>query len=99
MGLFDVFTFKKQAAEAFSKENVDKFLSTARAAIIEQIKANCPGPEKMDIVVGILKNFVIDKTSKITNKLVIFLVNQFLVVIPIVAQLVYDFLKEKVENL
>ena len=99
MGLFDVFTFKKQAAEIFSKENVNKFMSTARAAIIEQIKANCPGPEKMYIVVGILKDFVTDRTSKITNKLVIFLANQLLVVIPIIAQLIYDFLKEKVENL
>ena len=99
MGLFDVFTFKKQALELFSKKNIDEFLNKARTLIIEQIKANYPGPEKMEKVVEALIDFVVDKSENINNKLVLWLGEQLVKAIPAIAQIVYNFLKEKVENL
>lgn len=99
MGLFDVFTFKKQAAEVFTKENVAEVLDKARTAIIEQVKAKYPGPEKMTAVVITVQDLIARKTANCTNKLVIWLVSQIVKIVPTITQLVYNFLKEKVENL
>ena len=99
MGLFDVFTFKKQASEIFSKENVAEVLEKARAAIIEQIKAKYPGPEKMTVVIVTVEELIKRKTSSCTNKLVLWVVSQVIKVVPTITQLVYNFLKEKVEKL
>ena len=99
MGLFDVFTFKKQASEVFTKENIAEVLEKARTAIIEQIKAKYPGPEKMTVVVLAVEELIQRKTSSCTNKLVLWVVSQIIKVVPTVTQLVYNFLKEKVENL
>lgn len=99
MGLFDIFTFKKQAAEVFSKENIADVLDKARTSIIEQVKAKYPGPEKMAAVVIKVQDLIIKKSSSCTNKLVLWLVGQLLNIVPTITQLVYNFLKEKVENL
>ena len=50
MSIFDVFSFKKEAAKVFTKENFQHILETARAEIIKQAKANIPGIEKKLIV-------------------------------------------------
>ena len=99
MGLFDVFTFKKQASEVFTKENLTEVLDKARATIIEQIKAKCPGPEKMAVVVIKVTDLISRKTAGCTNKLVLWLVDQLIKVVPTITQIVYNFLKEKIENL
>ena len=99
MGIFDIFTFKKEAKKVFSKENFQYVLLTAREEIIKQIKANIPGVEKKAIVDTIIvgKIEILKETYK--NGLVIWLLDQLIKVVPTVTQLVYDFLKEKIENL
>ena len=99
MGLFDIFTFKKQAQEVFSKENVKEVLDRTRSAIIDQIKAKYPGAEKMVAVQIAITTLISSKVSGCTNKLVLWLVNLIIKAVPAITQTVYDFLKEKVENL
>lgn len=99
MGLFDIFTFKKQAQEVFSKENIKEVMDKARAAIIEQVKAKYPGPEKMVAVQIAVTTLISSKVSGCTNKLVLWLVDLIIKAVPTVTQAIYDFLKEKVQNL
>ena len=46
MGLFDVFTFKKESGKVFSKENFKELFQEARSHIIELAKENIPGEKK-----------------------------------------------------
>ena len=100
MGIFDIFSFKKEAAKVFTKENFQHILETARAEIIKQAKANIPGIEKKLIVdkAVIAKIEILKETYK-KNGLVVWLLNLIIKNIPTVTQLVYEFLKEKIENL
>lgn len=99
MSIFDIFTFKKEAARIFTSENFSAVIKKAREEIIKQIKEKIPGPEKKVLV----DNAVIVKIREFrrtcSNKLVLWILDQFIKVIPTVTQLIYDFLKEKVENL
>ena len=99
MSIFDIFTFKKEATKIFSKENFAHILEVARLEIIEQAKKNIPGVEKKFIVdekvlaqLGILKD-------SCKNKLLMWLIDRVMDAIPTVTQLIYNFLKEKIENL
>lgn len=99
MGIFDIFTFKKEAVKVFSKENFKHILEITREEIIKQAKEKFPGKEKKTLV----DNIVIDKINILketyNNGLVKWLLDQIIKAIPTITQLVYDFLKEKVENL
>lgn len=99
MSIFDLFTFKKQAESVFSKENIQKVLETAKEAIIEQAKNNFPGSEKKTKVDAKVIYLISNATSGCTNKLVLWLVQLIVKSIPAITQKIYDFLKEKVENL
>lgn len=102
MIIFDIFTFKKEATKVFSKENFQHILETAKDEIIKQAKenVNAKGPEKKIIVdkIVIAKIEVLKETYK-KNGLIVWLLNLIIKVIPTVTQLIYEFLKEKVENL
>ena len=99
MNIFDIFTFKKEGARVLSREHFKEILEAARQAIISQIKANIPGIEKKRIV----DEFIIAKVKSYGagchNGAVVWVLNQIANAVPTVTQLVYDFLKEKVENL
>lgn len=101
MGLFDVFTFKKDGKKIFSKEVFKEVLEESREKIVEQAKAKIPGEEKKSIVDKAVIAFVQAKvkTLEIKNGLVLWLVNRIIGLIPLVTQIVYNFLKEKVEAL
>lgn len=99
MGLFDLFSFKKDVAAVFTKENLNKILEAARHAIIEQAKEHYPGPEKKAKVDLIVIAKVEEVKEKVKNKYVRFIIEKIEDIIPRLTQLVYDFLKEKVENL
>ena len=99
MGLFDLFSFKKEVTAAFSKENLNKILETARIAIIEQAKEHFPGAEKKANVDFIVIAKLAEIKETIKNKYVRFILDRVEDIIPRLTQLVYDFLKEKVENL
>lgn len=101
MGLFDVFTFKKDGKKIFSKEVFKEVLEESREKIVEQAKAKIPGEEKKSIVDKAVIAFIQAKvkTLEIKNGLVLWLVDRIIGLIPLVTQIVYNFLKEKVEAL
>ena len=88
-----------EAEKVFSKENFSSILKTAREEIIKKISANIPGAEKKELVDNAVIVKIREIRSKCKNKLVAWLIDQIIKVIPVVTQLIYDFLKEKVENL
>ena len=99
MSIFDVFSFKKDAAKVFTKEAFTAVLERARVEIIKQVKNNIPGPEKKRIVDNIVILKVREAREGCKNKAVLWVIDKIILVIPAVTQLIYDFLKEKVENL
>lgn len=99
MGLFDLFSFKKEAQKVFNSENLNTVLRTAREAIISFVDKQILGSDKKKRVDEIVIVKIIELTADIKNGLVIWLVDRLIDLIPIVTQLIYDFLKEKVENL
>ena len=101
MGLFDVFTFKKESGKVFSKENFKELFQEARSHIIELAKENIPGEEKKRALDTLLTSRVYMKVSelKVKNKIVLWLVDRFVEILPTITQLIYEFLKEKVESL
>lgn len=101
MGLFDVFSFKKEAAKVLNKEVFVEILKLAREKILELAKKNIPGQEKKEMLDEflVLKIRSKVKEGKITNKYVLWLVEKLIEILPSVTQIVYEFLKEKVENL
>ena len=99
MSILDIFTFKKEALNVFTAENFAAVLKTAREEIIRQDKAKIPGQEKKVLVDNIVIAKIREFRNTCKNKLVLWLVDQIIKVVPTVTQLIYDFLKEKVENL
>jgi hypothetical protein len=99
MSIFDIFSFKKEATKVFTAENFKAVLETARVEIIKQAKENIPGPEKKILVDNIVIVKIREFRNSCKNKLVLWVIDQIIKVIPSVTQLVYNFLKEKVENL
>lgn len=99
MGIFDIFTFKKEASTVFTSENFSAVIKKAREEIIKQIKSNIPGPEKKVLVDNAVIFKIRELRSTCKNKLVLWIIDQIIKVIPTVTQLIYDFLKEKIENL
>lgn len=99
MSIFDIFTFKKQAEQVFSKENIKSVLGLAREAIIAQVKNNFPGAEKKAKVDAQVIFKIQTIAGGCSNKLVLWLLALIIKNIPSITQKIYDFLKEKVENL
>ena len=99
MGLFDLFSFKKETTIVFSKENLNALLETARHAIIEQVKEHYPGSDKKAKVDLTVIAKIEELKEKVKNKYVCFIIERIKDIVPRLTQLVYDFLKEKVENL
>ena len=101
MGLFDVFSFKKEAAKVLNKETFAEILGNARELILEYAKKKMPGEEKKKSVDDILTLKVKGKvtSANIKNKLVLWVIDQLIGLLPKVTQIVYDLLKEKVEKL
>lgn len=100
MSIFDVFSFKKEGTKVFSKENFQFILMTAKEEILKQAKENILGAEKKKRVdeLVVTKILVLKETYP-KNKLILWVLDRIIDVIPTVTQLVYDFLKEKIENL
>lgn len=100
-GLFDAFSFKKEASKIFSKEAFGEILEHARSVIIEFAKENMPGEEKKRNVDLIVTSHIYAKVAEanVKNKWVLWLVDRLVDLLPRVTQLIYDCLKEKVKNL
>ena len=99
--MFEMFSFKKEAAKVLNKETFSEILKMARERIIELAKENIPGEEKKRQLDAVLTAHVYMKVKEagIKNKWVLWLVDQLVDLLPKVTQLVYEFLKEKIENL
>lgn len=99
MGLFDVFSFRKEAQKVFNSENFNTVLKTAREAIVSFVNKDILGEQKKKRVDEIVIAKIIELTANIKNGLVLWLVDKLIDLVPVITQLIYDFLKEKVENL
>ena len=91
MGLFDVFTFKKEAQKVFTKEHFDTVLKTAREAIVSFVNKDLLGEQKKKRVDEIVIAKIIELTANIKNGLVLWLVDKLIDLVPVVTQLVYNF--------
>lgn len=101
MGIFDVFSFKKQAKLIFTKENFVYILTLAKEEIIARAKEEIEGRVKkaqVDLIIQGAIDKLVEKCG-VTNKLVLLVIDQIKKAVPSVTQLVYDFLKAKVEEL
>lgn len=99
MGLFDVFNFKKKFQEIATKENFALLHEMIKEEIIKQIKAKIPGQEKMDAVVNKAIDFI-NKHMHSSNSIVQWIIDHVLIQgIRILAQSIYDDLKEVIKNL
>lgn len=100
MGLFDVFSFKKEGIKVFSKENFKHILEVAKDEIIKQAKENISGTEKKLIVDRlVIAQVNVLKETYPKNKLILWILDRVIEAVPTITQLVYNFLKEKIENL
>lgn len=100
MSIFDIFSFKKEAAKVFTKENFSAVMEKAREEIIKQVKnTELLGPAKKVLVDNAVIFKIREFRSTCKNKLVLWIIDELIKIIPTVTQLIYDFLKEKVENL
>ena len=99
MGLFDIFTFKKDGKKVFCRETFSEILKVARDAIIAMAKENIPGIEKKEKVDLIVVAKILELTVNVKNGLVLWVINRIIDFIPVITQLIYNFLKEKIENL
>lgn len=100
MGIFDVFNFKKKFAKIATKENFDFLRKIIKEEIKSQIKNNAKkGAEKMEAVVRRAENYIIEHMSS-DNKIVQWIVDHILIKgMHVLAQSIYDDLKEVVKGL
>lgn len=99
MGLFDAFNFKKKIQEIFTPENFALLRGVIKEEIIKQIKANVPGQEKMDAVVEAAVDFI-NKHMHSNNTIVQWIIDHVLIKgIRLIAQSIYDDLKEVIKGL
>lgn len=99
MSIFDAFSFKKEANKVFTRENFTHVLGVARVAIVEQAKTNYPGVEKkFNVDEKVIATVRVLKDS-CKNGLIKWVLDRIIDAIPAITQLIYDFLKEKIENL
>lgn len=99
MGLFDIFSFKKEGKAVFTKEVFKEVLETAKDAIIRMAKENIPGQEKKNQVDSLVITKILVLTTNVKNGLVLWVINRIIDLIPVVTQLVYDSLKARIEEL
>ena len=101
MILFDAFSFKKSITGIFSLEAIKDVFNLAKKEIIARVGVAIEGEEKKVQVDYIVIKFILDYvTTNCSNKLVLWLVNTVVLkAIPTVTQLIYEFLKEKVNGL
>ena len=99
MGLFDIFTFKKESKKIFTKENFQIVLNCAKEEIIKQVKNKLPGKEKMAIVEKAVISKIWELQNSTSNSVIKWLLDLLILVVPVVTQFIYDTLKETVKNL
>lgn len=99
MGIFDIFNFKKHFQAIATPENFALLRAVVKEEIVKQIKKNVPGQEKMDAVVDKAVDFI-NKHMNSSNGIVQWIIDTLLIKnIRLVAQSIYDDLKEVIKGL
>ena len=100
INIFDIFNFKKKFAEVATKENFNFLRITIKEEIKNQAKKNeVKGKEKMDAVVAAAEAYI-RKYIHSDNGLVQWLIDHILIKgVRLLAQSIYDDLKEVVKGL
>lgn len=100
INIFDLFNFKKKFAQIASKENFDFLRAVIKEEIKKQAKKNeAKGKEKMDAVVAAAEAYI-RKYMTSDNGIVQWIVNHILIKgVRMLAQSIYEDLKEVVEGL
>ena len=99
MSIFDIFNFKKDLQEVATKANFDDLRGVIKSAIIKQIKSKIAGEKKMDKVVDTVVDWV-KKHVHSKNKIVQWLIDRILIPnVRLLAQAIYDDLKEVIKGL
>jgi len=99
MGLLDVFSFKKAFQAVYTPVNFELIVALIKEKIIELVKKNIPGQDKMDKVVEAVVDFI-KKHMKSTNGIVNWITDNILIPnVRKIAQAIYDALKQKVKDL
>ena len=99
MGLFDIFNFKKAFAQVATPENYTLLHAVIKEEIIKQVKAKIPGEEKMNAVIEKAIEFI-NKHMHSKNGIVQWIIDHVLIKgIRILAQSIYEDLKEVIKNL
>ena len=101
MGLFDAFTFKKDSAKILNKEFFTDILKLTREKIIELAKKEIAGHEKKEQLDKFLILHIQAEVEEreVTNKYTLWVIGKLIEMLPNITQLVYEFLKEKIESL
>ena len=94
-----LFNFKEAFGKVFSKENISILKGLIREKIIDLVKDNIPGQEKMNKVVDAAIDFI-NTHMHSDNKIVQWIIDTFIIdnIRPI-AQSIYEDLKEVVKGL
>lgn len=96
---FDTFNFKKAFENTFTPENFSMLRDLIKEQIIAQIKKNVPGQEKMDAVVNAAVEFI-NKHIHSNNSIVQWIIDNILIKnLRLVAQSIYDDLKDVIKGL
>lgn len=99
MGLFDIFNFKKSFEKIATPENFALLREVIKEEIIKQVKAKIGGQEKMDAVVAKAIEFI-NKHMHSDNGIVQWIIDRVLIQgIRLLAQSIYDDLKQIVKGL
>lgn len=99
MWILDIFNFKDKFQQVFCEDNFLLLKGIIKEEIINQIKNNIPGQEKMDIVVQKAVDFI-NKHLQSSNSLVQWIIDNILIKgVRLLSQSIYDDLKEFVQGL
>lgn len=99
MNILDIFSFKKSFQEVVTTENIASLREVAKNAIIKQIKSKIKGDKKMDKVVDTIVAWVQEHIHS-KNSIVQWIIDNVLIPnVRLIAQAIYDDLKERIENL
>ena len=100
MNIFDIFNFKKKFAEIATEDNFRFLRATIKEEIKKQAKKNeVKGKAKMDAVVAAAEAYIREYMSS-SNGIVQWIVDHVLIKgVRILAQSIYDDLKDAVEGL
>lgn len=74
-------------------------MEKAKEEIIKQVDKKIAGSEKKTLVDNVVIAKIREFRNTCSNKLVLWVIDQIIKVVPTVTQLIYDFLKAKIENL